>query len=624
VKGAPAAGEIGRKARGSPKRSRLPNAAERVRTLEEALGNRKRELGILSAVASRIHKQEDVGIILQSVLEEILGGLGLDAAWVLLADAPSGKLRLAAQQGVSAAYLRDIEAKGLSDCLCPEVFASRHRMQVRNTTQCPRMPTIVEGLREPVAHACIPLNFEGSSQGVLNVAARPGQLFSEDELHFLETVGRQVCLAVERVRHVEGERLRDREARALSALNKAIGQSLDLQAVLGAVGRTAGEILSLGGVTIFLGSDPRELTVAHVTGPHASSITEGQTVDLGVPGADLVQRSLRQHKVVRIDDWRTVEPQGAIPAPGWEKGSALLVPLVARKTVLGLLVLSRQAPHHWDADQVELAEALAAQASVSLENARLYENARRAYRDLSEAQARIIQGEKLAVAGTFAAGLAHEIRNPLNSIALQLSILERRTAPLETSLAREMKDLLAVIREELKRLDNLVGDFLAFSRSGRIHHRPASLDGLVDEVVDLLQPEARATGVLLERRRPESPLPDLPLDGEKIKQVLINLVQNAIEAQPGGGRVAVGTEFQDGRARVVVADEGPGLPSDLDVFQLFVTTKARGTGLGLPIAQQIVLEHGGEILALSRPGQGATFTISLPPVPAEGRDQETS
>jgi signal transduction histidine kinase len=621
VKTVPPGGEAAVPARTSGKSPRLPDAPERVRALEDALGRRKRELLILSAVASRVHNQDDVAIILQAALEEILSGMSLDAAWVLLGDTPDGKLHLAAQKGVSAQYLREIETQGLSDCLCPEVFSSRHRMQVRNTTQCPRMPTIVEGLREPVAHACIPLNFEGPSRGVLNVAARPGQLFSEEELHFLETLGRQVCLAVERARHLEAERWHDREARALGALNKAIGQSLDVQAVLGAVGRTAGEILNVGGVTIFLGADPRELTVAHVTGPHAPALEEGRTVDLGSE-ATLVRRSLLQQKVVRIDDWSLAERQGPIPAPGWEKGSALLVPLVARKTVLGLLVLSRQAPHHWGADQVEIAEALAAQASVSLENARLYENARRAYRDLSEAQGRIIQSEKLAVVGTFAAGLAHEIRNPLNSIALQLSILERRIAPLETSLAHQLGGLLAVIREEVKRLDNLVGDFLKFSASGRIQHRPASLDALVDEVIGLLQPEARAAGVTFERRRPKSPLSDLPLDGEKIKQVLINLLQNGIEAQPKGGRVVVETDLRDGRARVVVADEGPGLPAGLDVFQLFVTTKARGTGLGLAIAQQIVLDHGGEIHAESRPGEGATFIISLPAARAEDSEAE--
>ena len=350
VKGVPPNGQSAIPALGSRKSGRPPNASERVRALEDALGKRKRELLILSAVASRIHNQEDIETILQAALQEILSGLGLDAAWVLLGDTPDGKLRLAAQQGLSAQYLREIETQGLSDCLCPEVFSSRRLMQVRNTTECPRMPTIVEGLRQPVAHACIPLNFEGPSRGVLNVAARPGQLFSEDELHFLETLGRQVCLAVERAHHLEAERWHDREARALGALNKAIGQSLDVQAVLAAVGQTAGDILKVGGVTIFLGSDPRELTVAHATGPHVAPIEEGRTVDLGGPEAGLVRRALLHQKVVRIDDWSLAERQGPIPTPDWEKGSALLVPLVARKTVLGLLVLSRHAPHHWGAD----------------------------------------------------------------------------------------------------------------------------------------------------------------------------------------------------------------------------------------------------------------------------------
>ena len=288
-----------------------------------------------------------------------------------------------------------------------------------------------------------------------------------------------------------------------------------------------------------------------------------------------------------------------------------MLPLVARKATLGLLVLTCERPHAWSEDQIDVAEALASQASVALENARLYDKARRAYRELNEAQARIIQSEKMAVVGTFASGLAHEVRNPLNSIALQLSVLERRVAPLPAPVAAQIKELVGVIREEVKRLDNLVGDFLQFSRSNRVQYRPTSLDALVDEVTRLLRPEARAAGVTLRRERIGEPAPDVRVDPEKMKQVVINLVQNAIEAMPDGGTVEVSSGLVDGRALLVVKDTGPGLPEGLDVFQLFVTTKARGTGLGLSIAQQIVLEHGGEIAATSEPGKGASFTVSL-------------
>jgi signal transduction histidine kinase len=256
--------------------------------------------------------------------------------------------------------------------------------------------------------------------------------------------------------------------------------------------------------------------------------------------------------------------------------------------------------------------AFANQAAIALENARLYENARRAYRELNEAQAQIIQNEKMAVVGTFASGLAHEVRNPLNSIALQLSILKRRVAPLPEGLAGEIKELASVIREEVARLDNLVGDFLQFSRSNRVQYRPTSLVSLLDEVMRLLRPEATVAGVKLKREHFGEKVPDLRVDPEKMKQVIINLVQNAIEALGGEGTVVVGSGLVDERVRITVRDDGPGLPEELDVFQLFVTTKAAGTGLGLSIAQQIVLEHGGEIAATSEPGQGATFTVSLP------------
>ena len=447
--------------KGGPLRHRKAACEERVRQLERTVEQRQTEAAVLSEVATRIHGEEDLQVILDIAIDQILDGLRLRTAWIFLGDQTDRKLRLAAHRGVAPAYLAAVAARGLGECLCPEVFETGRRMQVRNTTQCPRMPTIVEGLSEPVAHACVPLTFDGTSRGVLNVAARPGELFSEDELRFLETVGRQICLAVERVRHLQAER-----------------------------------------------------------------------------------------------------------------------------------------------------EALASQASVALENKHLYEKARRAYRELNEAQARIIQNEKMAVVGTFAAGLAHEVRNPLNSIALQLSILERRVAPLEAGLSGELKELIGVIREEVKRLDNLVGDFLQFSRTNRLGHRLTNLDPLIDEVARLLRPEARAAGVTLRCLKGAAPV--LRVDAERIKQVVINLVQNAIEAMPGGGVVTVESSLREGRVRMVVRDSGPGLPGGLDVFQLFVTTKARGTGLGLSIAQQIVLEHGGEISAESSPGQGATFTVTLP------------
>jgi signal transduction histidine kinase len=586
--------------------------AERLEALQLSVARRERELAILGDISARHHRQENVEDILDTTLDGLLTGLGLRSAWVLLWDEAGGRLRLAAHRGLSPEYLALVERKGLGECLCRQVFTTGHGRQARNTLDCPRMPMIGEGLQQPAAHASVPLAFNGPSRGVLNVAAPPGATFDDAELRFLETLGRQLCLAVEGALHLKAERLYNQEARALAALNKGIGESLDPEAVLEAVGRTALEVVRVDRVHILLGSDPRELVVGHLAGLPHPELRKGQTLDLTEFGDSLHRNALERQVRLTAADWTKDAGVNKELARRWAGGAALVLPLVARKATLGLLVLTSERPHAWTEDQIDVAEALASQASVALENARLYEKARRAYRELNEAQARIIQSEKLAVVGTFASGLAHEVRNPLNSIALQLSVLERRVAPLPAPLAGQMKELVGVIREEVKRLDNLVGDFLQFSRSNRVQYRPASLDALVDEVTRLLRPEARAAGVTLRRERIGKPSPDLRVDPEKMKQVVINLVQNGIEAMPDGGIVSIESGLVDGRALLVVKDTGPGLPEGLDVFQLFVTTKARGTGLGLSIAQQIVLEHGGEIAAASEPGKGATFTVSLP------------
>ncbi|MCG6922809.1 MAG: GAF domain-containing protein [Acidobacteria bacterium] len=583
-----------------------------LRRLQAAVAMRERELAILADITRRLHGQEEVQVILDQTLDGLVDGLGLDTAWILLEDPKDGGLRLAAHRGVSPAYLDTVARNGLDRCLCPEVFSSGHRAMARNTTDCPRMPTIGAGLEQPVAHACVPLAFNGKSHGVLNVAAPPGQVFADEQLRFLDTVGRQVCLAVEGARHLKAQRRRDQEARALAALNKGIGESLEPEAVLEAVGRTALEVLRVDRIHILLGSDARRLTVAHLAGLPHPELSKGQTLDLTALGGSLHRRALEEQRWFVVEDEARDDRVNKDLARRWAGTSGVILPLVARGVSLGLLVITSAAPKAWREDQVELAEALASQASVALENARLYDKARRAYRELNEAQARIIHNEKMAVVGTFASGLAHEVRNPLNSIALQLSILERRVAPLPSGVAGEIRELVGVIRQEVRRLDNLVGDFLQFSRSNRIQYRPASLDALLDEVMRLLRPEARAAGVALRRQRFGAPVPDLRVDPEKIKQVAINLVQNAIEALHEGGEVAVESGLVDGQALMRIRDDGPGLPEGLDVFQLFVTTKAEGTGLGLSIAQQIVLEHGGEIAADSEPGQGTTITVGLP------------
>ncbi len=602
---------------------RLRDAYEaELRRLADLAARRERELQILARIVARIHGEDDPQQVLEIALDVLVDDLHARAAWVFMGDQRERKLHLTASRGLAERYLNDVERNGLEECLCPEVFWSGHRMQARTTLQCPRMPDLLDGLNAPVPHACVPLLLEGQSRGVLNVAAQPGTAFSDEELRFFETVGHQVCLAIERARHLRAERVRNQEAHAMASVSKATGGSLDVHEVLQAVGESARELVAADRALIFLGSDPRRVEVAYLAGQPHPELRLGLTLDLEQRGSKLLRRALAESRAYRVDDCLRDELADWTLARAWEVSAAMVLPLRGRGRTFGLLALTRASPGGWSDEQFDLAEALSAQASVALENARLYEEARHSLDELREAQQRIIHSEKMAVLGTFAAGLAHEVRNPLNSIALQLSILERRLTALEAGVADRLRQLVDVIREEIRRLDALVGEFLMFSRTSRLQYQNVDLDALLADIHGLLLPEAEARHVVLTLARPQREPPRLPLDAEKIKQVVINLVRNAIEALTDGGTVTLAAALAAGHAVVTVRDTGPGLPEGLDVFQLFVSTKPHGTGLGLSIAQQIVHAHGGELLAESRPGQGATFSVRLPLTPGDDASLE--
>jgi signal transduction histidine kinase len=582
--------------------------AARIQSLEAEVERRLRELEVLAHVAARVHGVDSEQAVFEIALDEILSRLGLTAAWIFTGSAPGAALQLAASRGVSAAFLDEVRTRGLTPCLCPEVLARGTRAQARNTTQCPRMPHIIEGSAASVAHACIPLTFEASTMGVLNVAARPGEVFTEGELAFLETLGHQVGLAVERARHREAERQRDLEARVMAAVSKAVGAAIEVTHVLDAIGDAARDLLGAERVLVLLGHDATAMTVAHASGLSHPRVAVGAPVDVAQLGLESGAAALEERQIFGRAGAAEERSRSSEP------GSGLALPMSVRERVLGLLVVMKPGAARWTPPHVQVAEAFAAQAALRLDNARLYEDARRAYAELRDAQDRVIQQEKMAVLGTFASGLAHEVRNPLNSIGLQLTVLERRIARLAPQLAPESTELAGAIRDEVRRLDRLVGDFLLFARSGRLLEASGDLDAVAEDAVALLAPEADAVGVRLECTRAGAPARGLRLDPEKMKQVVINLVRNAIEAQPEGGVVVVQTGADaDGAARLTVHDAGPGLPDSVDVFQVFVTTKAKGTGLGLSIVQQIVRHHGGTVQADRGPLGGARFIVDLPP-----------
>ncbi len=246
---------------------------------------------------------------------------------------------------------------------------------------------------------------------------------------------------------------------------------------------------------------------------------------------------------------------------------------------------------------------------LDLELAIMLESYREAFVDQVQA-VKTRRADRLASLGTMAAGLAHEIRNPLNAAHLQLSVAQRRLSrpgcPPDVAGALEAASIAA---GEMQRLAGLVDDFLQFARPHPLVMVRADLRFTAEAIANLTAPEAAAAGVEL-TLIPGGPI-FAQVDEEKLKQVLLNLVRNAIEATGRGGRVRLKVAGGEAGARLLVEDDGPGVSADAPIFEPFFTTKAQGTGLGLPIAHRIVADHGGRIDVDSRPGR-TVFTVVLP------------
>jgi signal transduction histidine kinase len=225
---------------------------------------------------------------------------------------------------------------------------------------------------------------------------------------------------------------------------------------------------------------------------------------------------------------------------------------------------------------------------------------------------RALVAEKLAAVGTLTAGLSHEIRNPLNAAGLQLLVLERRLRRLPAQEQPPLLEPLGLVQEEIQRLEHILQDFLQFARPRELIASTLELEPLVDRVLDLLAGDAERRGVQLERSYQATP--SVAGDPELMRQVMMNLTLNAMEAAGPNGRVRVGILPAADAVLLTVDDNGAGIKPEVRerLFEPFFTTKAQGSGLGLPIVHALVTQHGGTIdVGISDLG-GARFTVRLP------------
>jgi signal transduction histidine kinase len=238
-----------------------------------------------------------------------------------------------------------------------------------------------------------------------------------------------------------------------------------------------------------------------------------------------------------------------------------------------------------------------------------------------------LRAERLAVIGAMSARLAHEIRNPLSSITLNIDLVRDEVDTLSkdmTSAANEARSLLQSIGSEVRRIQRVTEDYLQFARMPKPRRELVFLNEVLAEGLTFMESLFSATRVNV-RTEFDPSLPAIEADEGQLWQAILNLVRNALEAMPQGGTLVVSTAQRGSNVILTVRDTGKGMTEQerQQLFKPFFSTKSSGTGLGLPLTQQIIAEHGGSIRCESVPSQGATFVIELP-LPEEPRHAKKS
>ena len=465
----------------------------------------------------------------------------------------------------------------------------------------------------------VPLLREGTPIGVISLGRRTVRPFTDKQIELVTTFADQAVIAIENARLFDEVQARTRELsqsveelRALSEVSQAINSTLDVETMLTTIVTKAAQLSGTEAGTIYTFDESRqEFRLRATYGMDAAIIAKikDQYIQLG---DTVLGRTAASRMPIQIADVQK-DPSAALDVIQRAGFRALLtVPLLGGDRIVGALIVRRKAPGEFPKSTVELLRTLADQSVLAIQNARLFREIEEKSRELAEASQHKSQ---------FLANMSHELRTPLNAI---LGYTELMADGAYGEPSEKMLGILKRLEANGKHLLGLINDVLDLSKieAGQLELELSDycIQDIAQTVRSTLEPLA-SDKKLAFKVEMAGELPPGHGDGRRLTQVLINLVGNAIKFTDAG-EIAIKAEAHNGSFHVSVRDTGPGISAadQAKLFQEFqqadnaITRKKGGTGLGLAISKRIIEMHGGRIWVESQPGQGSTFTFTLPVV----------
>jgi signal transduction histidine kinase len=552
---------------------------------------------------------ETIGATLDA---DLIPGMALKAS-LKITDADLGAVILLEDDGWRVAAASEQTGRDFDDLVARVVSAHRDRVRPAVITELPVASKSYSSLLwAPLVVAEITLG------GILLGRRAAKSSFATTEMRLIAALAGQAAVALTNARVLEQTRVYSRHLQELNVITREIFSSLDVETVLERILNSACDLLGAVAGTLFLVEGPkRELVFRVVKGSKETLLGRRLPAGTGIVG-EVASTRLAQivNRVELYENWF----QGIDATTGLRTRSILAVPLVREDASIGVLeLINKRDESDFHVRDVAMLEGFAGQAVVALENARLHQHLQvrnrelhQAMRELQETQEQLIQKEKLASVGQLAAGVAHEINNPLSTILLYADVLCQE---IPAQNAQQCQDLQMIMKEAM-RCRTIVNDLLSFSRQNEVLAQPTDLNALLEEIVEEIGIHERFQGVRI-RMDLDSGLPIIEADPFQLRQVFCNLMNNAADAMPGGGTLTLRTKRGpwSGLITAEVQDTGEGISEEnmKKLFTPFFTTKplGKGTGLGLSIIYGIVKMHRGDISVQSQLGQGTTFALTL-------------
>lgn len=594
-----------------------------VRSTEELKKQREKnkkiaqDLSVLNAVSSAVLQSLDLDGILNETLDETLKVLGTDKGGIYLVDEQKDELVFSSYRGFSSEFIKGVESLKLGEGFAGYVVKSNEPYFVEDVSKEKRSTSSLIEKEGFQSFASVPLKSEDKILGVFNIVYHGYHKFTKREKDLLLAIANQLGIAIKNAKLFKQSKQREEDLSYIYEASRIFSSTLEFKEVLNNIVRRSVRAFNVDSCLLrLIEFDKLVIKASFFRDSKDKNETERLLTENPIRIGKGIAGKVAKTGQPSISNGKPVEE---LTLPGYIKYLKgrhwMVVPMNVKDETIGVLTLMTNDMNRFFSERdLALAQGIANQAAISIENARLYEEIKVAYKHLQDFQDQVVQSEKIRALGEMAGGVAHDFNN------LLAAILGRTQLLLENTSEGESKKWLKIIEQAALDGAEIVGKILEFSRTYRDEtFVNLQLNKLVEDAIEITRTywkdKSEVNGIKININSEPGKVPLVEGNAAELREVITNLVINAVDAMPEGGTLNLKTEVKENLVFLSVKDTGLGMKekTSINIFEPFFTTKGVGhTGLGLSTCYGIIKRHQGDIIVNTREGEGTEITIKIP------------